>query len=115
MTESNERSNGFHDKQTERHAAPQGWKPVKDLGTRLRVFGFSLLCVAVDFLFVFAWVWMHHQAESLFHWIGELPGLEGAVADGLKWLFTISTLAVLVAYVIRDVTGQAVQVWKAGG
>ncbi|WP_158761683.1 hypothetical protein [Streptomyces sp. NRRL S-146] len=92
--------------------AAKNWA-TQDLSKRLGVLGFALLCVIVDFLFVLAWVWIHHMAEALFHWIGDLPGMEGVVVNILKWLFTVATLSVLVAYVVRDVVGSAVRIWKS--
>ncbi|MBT2487743.1 hypothetical protein J7E96_04180 [Streptomyces sp. ISL-96] len=88
------------------------WSPRADLQKRLSFFGFALMCVVIDFIFILAWVWVHQLAEAGFEWIGDLPGMEGVVVKVLKWIFTIATLVVLVAYVIRDVVGLALRIWK---
>ncbi|MFI0966069.1 hypothetical protein ACH4S8_32455 [Streptomyces sp. NPDC021080] len=88
------------------------WSPSRNLWRRLQIFGFTLLCVAIDFSFILGWVWVHQRAEGGFKWLGSLPGLDGVIVDALKWLFTVGTLTLLVIYVVKDFVSLAAEIWK---
>lgn len=92
--------------------ATSKWSPGRNLWRRLKIFGFTLLCVAIDLSFILAWVWVHQMAEGGFKWLGSLHGLEGLIVDALKWLFTAGTLALLVVYVVKDFVSLAIEIWK---
>ena len=85
----------------------------KALGTRLLVLFAIVLSVAIDLAFLAAWVGLHQAAEVyIFHWLGTLPGMTGALKVILEIIFISSTLAGLAAYVARDIYLAARRSWR---
>jgi hypothetical protein len=85
--------------------------PFHELGNRLNVFATAILGLVVDLLFVALWIVIHQLAEYFYHWLGELPGMDGVLALTVKYLLTGSTLIVVGAYVVRDVHLAIRRIW----
>jgi hypothetical protein len=83
---------------------------------RLKIFGVVVLAVVIDLLFVGAWVLVHQFFDILMHYLSSPSvGLNSLAAIVLEYVFTISTLAIVVVYVVADFVSSVRRMWKKAG
>jgi hypothetical protein len=80
---------------------------------RLKTFAIVFLSVVIDLLFLGVWVLIHYWFGILMHYlVSPTVGLNLIAATALEYIFTISTLAIVVLYVVADFVGSARRIWK---
>jgi hypothetical protein len=77
---------------------------LRELGSRLRMFAVFLVSTALDLLFLALWIGLHRIMQPVFRWLGTLNGLDGLTLTIIKIVFTVSTLGVIVTYVLQDLS-----------
>jgi hypothetical protein len=83
---------------------------------RLKTFGGVVLAVVIDLLFVGAWVLMHQWFDLLIHYLSSPSvGLNSIATIVLECIFTASTLAIVVVYVVADFVSSVRRIWKKVG
>lgn len=86
---------------------------LESIPSRFIAFVSALLSAILDMLFLAAWVVIHQGAEILFHVIGSLPGMEGWIVVGFKYVFYASTLLLVLTFVVRDLLTSIRRIWCA--
>ncbi len=80
--------------------------------TRLKRLSVFALGLAIDLMFLGVWLVLQQSAHWLFDRIGELPGVVTIFRIVLELLFDGATLAVVGAYVVRDVVLTVKKIWR---
>jgi hypothetical protein len=86
---------------------------VKDLGGRLWSFGLLLTGIVVDLSFMGVWLILHHLASDIFDHVGPASRISHMEKQIMEILFDAATLAILVAYVVRDLYLSVRRIWRS--
>jgi hypothetical protein len=85
---------------------------LRELGSRLTMLAVFLLSTAIDLVFLVMWVGLHRAMQPVFRWLGTLNGLDGLTLNVIKIVFTVSTLGVIVTYILKDFLVTVERIWR---
>jgi len=80
---------------------------------KAKAFGAMAFGVLVDLAFLIVWVLLQQSAHWIIRFLGELPGMRRVFLAGMEYLFDGATLALVAAYVLRDVWLSIQRIWRS--
>ena len=80
---------------------------------KAKAFGVMAIGVLVDLAFLIIWVLLHQAAHWAIHLLGDLPGMRQVFLTAMEYLFDVATLALVAAYVLRDVWRSIQRIWRS--
>ncbi len=77
----------------------------------MQMLGIFVANAVIDLLFLLAWVGIHHLAGLAFAWLGDLTGLDRVVLRVLELILSLTTLTVILSYVVWDFIQTVKRIW----
>ena len=83
------------------------------LGSRANMFLVLFAGILIDLLFVLLWIITLHLFSVAVHLVGEVENTDAWKPRTAEAVFAISTLAVLIAFIVKDVLESIKRIWSA--
>lgn len=90
-----------------------GGAELRSLAQRSRFLLIFLISVLIDVAFLAVWAFLSLLVSRFFDKLGSLGGLDGQSLDILEWVFRVSTLIPIAAYVAWDLIRAISHIWAS--